>query len=349
MRINILGQIDIIHTDGRAVRAKLPKKAKALLAYLAIAGQPVPRERLADLLWPYQGHEQARHSLRNCLLEVRKGLGQADRDGLRTDFMTCWFEAETDLQAFLNLVASGSYANLGQAVALVRGVLLDGLDVQSEPWSEWLEGERERFDRTLIQTLTKYSEDSTAAGLHDEAIAAAARLVAVDDLNEPSHRRLMQALAAGGRRSSALHHFRKLQRILKDELAVVPDPATKALADDIARDTAQDAEASSSAPTPVIRIVPTPAPPPPTPGMTGRWRKLGAVVNDWLAGAGKLNRPLLEEIGAALVGAADLAEEQTATIGEQRATIGELRAVLAAAEGGAMLLEFDTPAVSVAA
>jgi len=347
MRINILGQIDIIHTDGRAFRAKLPKKAKALLAYLAIVEQPVPRERLADLLWPYQGHEQARHSLRNCLLEVRKGLGQADRGGLRTDFMTCWLEAETDLQAFLNLVASGSYANLGQAVALVRGELLDGLDVQSEPWSEWLEGERERFDRTLIQTLTKYSEDSTAAGRHDEAIAAAGRLVALDDLNEPSHRRLMQALVAGGRRSSALQHFRKLQRILRDELAVAPDPATKTLADDIARDTAQDAEASLSAPRPVIRIVPTP-PPPPTP-MTGRWRKLGALVNDWLAGAGKLTRPQLEEIGAALVGAADLAEEQTATIGEQRATIGELRAVLAAAEGGAMLLEFDTPAVAVAA
>src|SRR5215471_16211661 len=39
---------------------KLPKKARGLIAYLAAQrGQPVSRERLADLLWPYQGSEQA--------------------------------------------------------------------------------------------------------------------------------------------------------------------------------------------------------------------------------------------------------------------------------------------------
>jgi DNA-binding SARP family transcriptional activator len=76
LSISILGLLVIESGDCRL--GKVPKKARALLAFLAAqADQPVTRERLADLLWPYQGSEQARHSLRNCLLELRKALGRS--------------------------------------------------------------------------------------------------------------------------------------------------------------------------------------------------------------------------------------------------------------------------------
>ena len=53
----------------------LPKKAQALLAYLAMQdGRPVPREQLAELLWGASGGEQARRSLRQCLMSVRAAL-----------------------------------------------------------------------------------------------------------------------------------------------------------------------------------------------------------------------------------------------------------------------------------
>ena len=75
LSISILGPLVIESGDCRL--GKVPKKARDLLAFLAAQlGQPVTRERLADLLWPYQGSEQARHSLRNCLLELRKALGR---------------------------------------------------------------------------------------------------------------------------------------------------------------------------------------------------------------------------------------------------------------------------------
>jgi DNA-binding SARP family transcriptional activator len=63
------------HHIGRPQR-KIPKKGKAPLAYRALQqGELVTREKLADLLWPYQNSEQARYSLRNCLLKPRKTLG----------------------------------------------------------------------------------------------------------------------------------------------------------------------------------------------------------------------------------------------------------------------------------
>ena len=53
----------------------LPKKAQALLAYLAMQdGRAVPREQLAELLWGASGGEQARRSLRQCLMSVRAAL-----------------------------------------------------------------------------------------------------------------------------------------------------------------------------------------------------------------------------------------------------------------------------------
>src|SRR3974390_3858197 len=86
--IGLLGPL-VIEIDQRRL-GKLPRKARALMAYLAAqGGRPVSRERLSDLLWPYQGSEQARHSLRNCLLELRKALGQGAARYLAAEFANC--------------------------------------------------------------------------------------------------------------------------------------------------------------------------------------------------------------------------------------------------------------------
>src|SRR5438477_11658887 len=57
LSISILGPLVIESGDCRL--GKVPKKARALLAFLAAqADQPVTRERLADLLWPTRGRSK---------------------------------------------------------------------------------------------------------------------------------------------------------------------------------------------------------------------------------------------------------------------------------------------------
>src|SRR5919204_3353300 len=106
LSISILGPLVI--ESGNCRFGKVPKKARALLAFLAAQmGQPVSRERLADLLWPYQGSEQARHSLRNCLLELRKALGGGAANHLVADFANCRLkDVRTDLDEFERLSRS---------------------------------------------------------------------------------------------------------------------------------------------------------------------------------------------------------------------------------------------------
>src|SRR3974390_1802690 len=115
LSIGVLGPLLIERDDCRL--GKLPKKARALLGYLAAqGGQAVSRGRLADLLWPYQGSEQARHSLRNCLLELRKSLGASAATHLVADFSNCRLqEVLADLDYFERLARSQHLAELQAA------------------------------------------------------------------------------------------------------------------------------------------------------------------------------------------------------------------------------------------
>ena len=57
------------------------RRARALLGYLLLAPPGgATRERLSGLLWSDRGEEQARASLRQCLLELRKELLEAELD-----------------------------------------------------------------------------------------------------------------------------------------------------------------------------------------------------------------------------------------------------------------------------
>src|SRR5260370_35318696 len=146
LSISILGPLVIESGDCRL--GKVPKKARALLAFLAAQlGQPVTRERLADLLWPYQGSEQARHSLRNCLLELRKALGRGTGAHLVADFSNCRIQdAIVDLDQFERLSRSQHLCDLQAAADLYRGEPLADFEINSRPLPEWVAASR---DRTL--------------------------------------------------------------------------------------------------------------------------------------------------------------------------------------------------------
>jgi DNA-binding SARP family transcriptional activator/TolB-like protein/Tfp pilus assembly protein PilF len=247
LSIGILGPLTI-EVDCASL-GKTPRKARALLAYLsAQGGRAISRERLADLLWPYQGTDQARHSLRNCLLELRKALGAAADPHLGTDFSTCRINAaEVDLDRFERLARSAQPEDLRAAAVLYRGELLADFVVDSEPFQEWLTAERDRTLDLACGVLQRLGAQEDAAGEHDAAIRTARRLVALDPLSEVGHRALIRAYMRAGRRPEALRQFRNCTEILKRELDVAPDAETQALAKEIARSGEAPEPASASA------------------------------------------------------------------------------------------------------
>ena len=235
--ISLLGPL-VIESDERRL-GKVPRKARALLAYLsaqAQGGRPVSRERLSDLLWPYQGSDQARHSLRNCLLELRRALGDSAGSHLAAEFANCRLQnVDVDVEHFERLARSSDRSDLLSAAELYRGEFLADFVIDSEPFQEWLAAERDRTLDLICSVLQRLTALQDEAEEYDAAIQSARRLAGLDTLSEIGQRALIRAYAHAGRRPEALRQYRTCAEILKRELGVAPDAETQALANDIAR------------------------------------------------------------------------------------------------------------------
>jgi hypothetical protein len=113
----IVGSVRPLHAGGCDVQG-LPRKAQALIAYLAM--QPdrrVPREVVADLLWTRSGPEQVRHSLRQLLVVLRRTPAG---DLVRVSADAIWIEAGT---VVVDTLALESALSAGDDVALSRFLL----------------------------------------------------------------------------------------------------------------------------------------------------------------------------------------------------------------------------------
>src|SRR6516162_113845 len=111
----------------------LGRKERALLAVLAMPpGEPRSREKLAGLLWSDRTDKQARDSLKQALLRLRKSFGSLCPLPMVTDRTSVSLsraEITVDVQEFEQLVAGGTLDGLARATNLYRGDLLEGLDV----------------------------------------------------------------------------------------------------------------------------------------------------------------------------------------------------------------------------
>lgn len=125
---------------GREVTS-LPRKAQALLGYLAMQdGRPVTRETVSDLLWTDRGAEQARHSLRQTLLVLRRALRDAGDDVIANNPSTLAFVpgmVETDVGRFRLLARSSDRAALAEASEIYAGSLLDRFPPVGGDFDDW--------------------------------------------------------------------------------------------------------------------------------------------------------------------------------------------------------------------
>lgn len=308
LTIDVLGPL-VVRCDGGAVH-KLPRKATALVVFLMVSGQPVPRARLADLLWPYQGSEQGRHSLRNCLLEVRKNVCRT----IRSDFVNCSIgeNVTSDIHRFISLARSAERADLVAACDLYRGEFLDGFHVSSEPWQEWTDSTREELKGVATKALFRLSQLLSSEGRHGEAVDAARRLVHIDPLIERFHRQLMRVLVAGGRSSEAVQQYKKLETMLRVELAVRPDINSQQLWRGIV---AAGREPQPIEPEPIEHPLRRPAlidrpalaataPKGSDDHLTELLHRLGTALANWAPGKGGLTLGMIKQAGDAMLAAA---------------------------------------------
>jgi DNA-binding SARP family transcriptional activator/tetratricopeptide (TPR) repeat protein len=226
--------------DGAGAEIKIgPRKGRALLAYLALrAGETQSRETLAALLWEEADGDLARTSLRQALAAVRKCLPDSAQAALRTDGESVAIDPavlDIDVTSFQRAVAAGTRTALQEAAAHYRGDLLNGFDIRSPAFDEWVSSERAALRRQACEALQKLTSLCAASEDVNGALTAATRLVALEPLNEAAHRAVMEQQARRNAYAEALRQYRVCRETLERELGVAPEPATEALYRDIMR------------------------------------------------------------------------------------------------------------------
>src|SRR5207302_7701270 len=200
LRLAVLGPPEVYH-EGRRLTFAL-RKAEALLLYLAVEGGLHSRSKLAALLWPDSEPADARKSLRNALVLLRRLFTTpdaspaghshllAEQDLLGLD-RHAPFELDLDVVQQAYQLAqwhstlppeeqrAALAAQFQQALTLVRGPFLDGFWLGEEaPFDEWVRQEQHQWQVRLQLLLDRLSSWQEGGGELEPARATLTRWLA---------------------------------------------------------------------------------------------------------------------------------------------------------------------------
>jgi DNA-binding SARP family transcriptional activator len=222
--------------DGRAIPLRCAH-ARALLALLALQPRHSQRrDAVMDALWRDAPLEWCRKQLRQTLWRLRTDTADwcsdaaplicADGELLALNPIHALATDVGHIEQMITALQAHprDMQVLMQAEALVeaaRGSVLDGDD------HDWCLIERERCENRLLLLLQLLSDAFAALGDPQRALRWRQRLIEINPLHEPSHRRLIELQLALGDRPAAARQLEQCTRILRHELGVQPDAETR--------------------------------------------------------------------------------------------------------------------------
>jgi DNA-binding SARP family transcriptional activator len=220
-RLRLFGPLTALDGEGRAV--PIPsRRSRALLGYLAL--QPERREtrsRLAGLLWADRAEAQARASLRQCLLELRSQIGEAQIDASREWVALASDGMHTDLGDLDAAIAEQDFETILQLESAAGAKVLLDEPAVSDLHQDWLDRTREASERRLtdgIHGLLAATADADP-GLCRKLAEA---LIVRQPLDEPAVAAAMRADVVLGAGAAAILRYNALRGALNRDLGVNP-------------------------------------------------------------------------------------------------------------------------------
>ena len=232
-RLITLGRLTLIGAAGDEDTSLAKRRSKlALLAVLAMARRPVPRDTLLGMFWPEQDEARARHSLSNALSSLRRALGQR---AITTRDSTVALAPEAGLGVdALDLVEAAEAQDPARAVELYGGPFLDGVHVDDSPaFEQWVSRERRRLEVVFIKECARQCAALARARRWAECHALAARWLDAEPLSADAALFLLNATKAEGTRAAlvdALDEYGRLKARLSRDFELVPEPPVRELA-----------------------------------------------------------------------------------------------------------------------
>ena len=232
MRFDVLGPLVVRDDDGIDVTPRGVQKRRLLAALVAAAPDPVPAERLADVLWP--GRPPSANAIQAQMSRLRRDIAPAKiRSDGRGYALNVAADA-VDVRRFEELLARGTATVedpaearclLRAAEALVRGRPYD--DIAD---TEFGRAESVRLERVARSARGRRLEVELRSDEHlDAACAELEALVVTEPFDEHWWALLMTAQYRQGRQGEALRTFQTARGVLGDELGLEPGPELRVL------------------------------------------------------------------------------------------------------------------------
>ncbi len=224
--------------------AKVRRKNRALVFYLAAHDRPLTRDHLLALFWPDHDRAAAQHILRTMLSDLRKATGE--RLYVEDETLRLASDTFVDARTFAAALESPHGRALGEADApallaaldLYRGPFLEGFTLADSPeFDDWTASERDRYRIMAIRGFVRAAHIHEGLRDYGASLQALERGLAFDPMQEDLQRDAMRLHYLNGDRAGAVRRFEALCKVLGDELGVPPMPETRALYDAIITDT----------------------------------------------------------------------------------------------------------------
>ena len=226
LQLQTFGGVYLADAEGRPLGgAASQRRLLAVLLPLAVAGdRGVSREKLMALLWPEVDEDRARHSLTQALYSARRAASADDVFVLSAgDVRLDRDRIRADVQEFESALRAG---DLARAAALYHGPFADGFSLPgSSEFEHWCSGQRHRLEGLAAGAVEGLAHEAESDGRLRDAVAWRRRLVTIRPLDTAGAMSYMRALARAGDRASALQHARVHQLLLREQLALEPEPA----------------------------------------------------------------------------------------------------------------------------
>jgi DNA-binding SARP family transcriptional activator len=292
VRYRILGPLHV--TLGGHEAAITAGRDRVVLAMLLLnAGRIVGVEELIDAIWDDGPPATARGQLQTCVSRLRRTLPGAAIATNPAGYGIETTEDDLDVTVFARLTAQGrtqlpshpdrARKTLRQALDLWRGPALAGIDSRAVRQAAGI------LDEQHAVVIEDWVDLELAGGRDRDLVADLTGLVERFPLRERLRAQLMLTLYRVGRQADALAEYRRVRRVLHNELGIEPGAGLQELHRQILTGEVAGIGSRASAAGPAMT-------PPPAP-----IRALPRTVGDFTGRAGLLDT-LSAEITAALPG-----------------------------------------------
>ena len=238
MRVYVAGRVCVEDGERLVDERALPgRQGRLVVAFLvAERARQVPRDELADLLWPSGLPRSWETALSALLSKARTALGSSV--DLETAFGChrlvlppgTWVDIEAAVASLDRAEGAwragdldGAWSGATVASAVARRPFLAGEE------GEWVEARRRRLGDVLVRSLDVLADVWNQRGDFALAAKVAEEALALEPFRESGYRRLMQARLGAGDRAEALRVYERCRRLLADELGADPSSETAAM------------------------------------------------------------------------------------------------------------------------